>query len=178
METIRIELGPFSSMNSSYSTPFYKILFTIGLGSTLFFFPFYLIVSGKNKNLDQIYQGLREPGPTVFGTLTESVRIEKSGRRAYLVTYRVPDESGKLYEITEQVDENLHQRLRVGDSIEVRRQTLETFGKTRVLARIKKNSLFINDFDFLETFAATGFCFSGILLAAGLYYWIFKGRAA
>ncbi|AYV57807.1 hypothetical protein [Leptospira kmetyi] len=165
-------------MNSSYTTPFYKILLTIGCSSILFFLPFYLIVSGENKHLDQVYQSLREPGPTVFGTLTESVRVEKSGKRAYLVSYRVPDELGKLYEITEQVDENLHQRLRVGDSIEVRRLTFETFGKTRVLARIKKNSLFINDFDFLETFAMAGLCFSGLLLFSGIYYWIFKDQAA
>lgn len=121
-----------------YFTPFYKILFTIGFGSILFFLPFYLFVHSENKQLDRIYQKLKEPGSTVFGTLTESVRIEKSGGRAYLVSYRVPDEFGKLYEITEQVDENLYQRLRVGDSIEVRIQTLETFGKIRMLARIKK----------------------------------------
>ncbi|MCG6169812.1 hypothetical protein LFX25_18055 [Leptospira sp. FAT2] len=165
-------------MDSSYSTPFYKILFTLGWSSILFFLPFYWIVSGENKHLDQVYESLREPGPTVFGTLTESVRVEKSGKRAYLVSYRVPDESGKLHEITEQVDENLSQRLRVGDSIEVRRQTFETFGKVRVLARIKKNSLFINDFDFLEMFALIGLCFSGTIIGAGIYYWIFKGRAA
>ncbi|AOP36234.1 hypothetical protein A0128_19585 [Leptospira tipperaryensis] len=164
--------------SSSYSTPFYKILFVLGLGSILFFLPFYLVVSGENKHLDQVYQSLREPGATVFGTLTESVRVEKSGKRAYLVSYRVPDESGKLHEITEQVDENLYQRLRVGDSIEIRRKTFETFGKIRVLARIKKNSLFINDFDFLEIFALTGLCFSGILILTGIYYRIFKGRAA
>ncbi|AXR62807.1 hypothetical protein [Leptospira mayottensis] len=166
-------------MNFTFnSTPFYKILFAIGFGSISFFFPFYLIVSSENKHLDQVYRSLREPGPTVFGTLTESIRIEKPGRRAYLVSYRVPDEFGKLYEITEQVDENLHKRLRVGDSIEVRRQTFETFGKIQVLARIKKNSLFINDFDFLEMFSMIGLCFSGILLATGLYYRIFKDRVA
>ncbi|MBM9502278.1 hypothetical protein JWG44_18665 [Leptospira sp. 201903071] len=163
--------------SSSYSTPFYKILFVLGLGSILFFLPFYLVVSGENKHLDRIYQSLREPGATVFGTLTESVRVEKSGKRAYLVSYRVPDESGKLHEITEQVDENLYQRLRVGDSIEIRRKTFETFGKIRVLARIKKNSLFINDFDFLEIFALTGLCFSAALILTGIYYGIFKGRA-
>ncbi|RHX84110.1 hypothetical protein [Leptospira stimsonii] len=164
--------------SSSYSTPFYKILFVLGLGSVLFFLPFYLVVNGENNHLDQVYQSLREPGPTVFGTLTESVRVEKSGKRAYLVSYRVPDESGKLHEVTEQVDENLYQRLRVGDSIEIRRKTFETFGKIRVLARIKKNSLFINDFDFLEIFALTGLCFSGILIFAGIYYRVFKGREA
>ncbi|PJZ52849.1 hypothetical protein CH380_12340 [Leptospira adleri] len=164
--------------SSSFSTPFYKILFILGLGSILFFLPFYLVVSGENKHLDQVYQSLREPGSTVFGTLTESVRVEKSGKRAYLVSYRVPDESGKLHEITEQVDENLYQRLRVGDSIEIRRKTFETFGKVRVLARIKKNSLFINDFDFLEIFALIGLGFSGILILTAIYYWIFKGRAA
>ncbi|EMM98297.1 hypothetical protein LEP1GSC021_4348 [Leptospira noguchii str. 1993005606] len=160
-----------------YSTPFYKILFTIGFGSILFFLPFYLFVHSENKQLDWIYQKLKEPGPTVFGTLTESVRIEKSGGRAYLVSYRVPDEFGKLYEITEQVDENLYQRLRVGDSIEVRIQTLETFGKIRMLARIKKNSLSINDFNFLEMFSKIGLCFSLILLAVGFYYRIFKDQA-
>lgn len=164
--------------SSSYSTPFYKILFILGLGSILFFLPFYLVVSDENKHLDQVYQSLREPGATVFGTLTESVRVEKSGKRAYLVSYRVPDESGKLHEITEQVDENLYQRLRVGDSIEIRRKTFETFGKIRVLARIKKNSLFINDFDFLEIFALIGLGFSGILILTGIYYGIFRGRAA
>ncbi|EMJ55961.1 hypothetical protein LEP1GSC013_0169 [Leptospira interrogans serovar Valbuzzi str. Duyster] len=160
-----------------YSTPFYKILFTIGFSSTLFFLPFYLFIHTENKQLDWIYQKLKEPGSTVFGTLTESVRIEKSGRRAYLVSYRVPDEFGKLYEITEQVDENLYQRLRVGDSIEVRIQTLKTFGKIRMLARIKKNSLSINDFDFLEMFSKIGLCFSVILLATGFYYRIFKDQA-
>ncbi|EMO52404.1 hypothetical protein [Leptospira noguchii] len=160
-----------------YSTPFYKILFTIGFGSILFFLPFYLFIHAENKQLDQIYQKLKEPGPTVFGTLTESVRIEKSGGRAYLVSYRVPDEFGKLYEITEQVDENLYQRLRVGDSIEVRIQTLETFGKIRMLARIKKNSLSINDFNFLEMFSKIGLCFSLILLAVGFYYRVFRDQA-
>ncbi|MBM9578070.1 hypothetical protein JWG45_13010 [Leptospira sp. 201903070] len=164
--------------SSSYSTPFYKILFVLGLGSILFFLPFYLVVTEENKHLDQIYQSLREPGATVFGTLTESVRVEKSGKRAYLVSYRVPDESGKLHEVTEQVDENLYQRLRVGDSIEIRRKTFETFGKIRVLARIKKNSLFISDFDFLEIFALTGLCFSAILILTGIYYRIFRDRVA
>ncbi|MDV6236413.1 hypothetical protein CH379_012325 [Leptospira ellisii] len=165
-------------MNSEYSTPFYKILLILGCGALLFFFPFYLRISSENRHLDEVYHRLREPGETVFGTLTESVRVEKSGRRAYVVSYRVPDETGKLHEITEQVDENLYRRLRVGDSIEVRRRTFETFGKIRVLARIKKNSLFVNDFDFMETFSLTGLCFSGILILIGSYYRVFKGRAA
>ncbi|XDD52492.1 hypothetical protein AB3N59_19935 [Leptospira sp. WS92.C1] len=166
-------------MNShSDSTPFYKILFILGFSSVIFFLPFYLIISSENAHLNQAYQSLRGPGETVFGTLTESVRIQKSGQRAYLVSYRVPDESGKLHEITEQVDANLYQRLRVGDSIEVRRKTFETFGKVRILARIKKNSLFINDLDFLEIFSLAGLTFSGILILTGSYYLIFRGRAA
>ncbi|EQA46635.1 hypothetical protein LEP1GSC050_0415 [Leptospira broomii serovar Hurstbridge str. 5399] len=164
-------------MNKTSSTPFFRILFVLGWGSFAFFLPLFGIVYWENQNMEAVYASLSSSGPREFGVLMENTRLEKLGRTVHLYTYLVPDEIGKKHEVTEEVDEMTNRRMRVGDTITVRRQTWFSLGKPKVISRIVGNKAPIPSFHFLEELFLGGILYSLVLIGLGLYYRAFKAQA-
>ncbi|TGK09057.1 hypothetical protein EHO60_13645 [Leptospira fletcheri] len=164
-------------MDQTPRTPFYKILFALGWGSLAFFLPLFGVAYWENRNLESVYDRLSSSGPKEFGVLMENSRLEKFGRPVHLYTYLVPDETGKKHEVTEEVDDLTQRRMRVGDTIAVRRQTWVSLGKNRILSRIVGNRAPTPSFHFLEGLFAAGIAYSLFLVGMGAYYRAFKAKA-
>ncbi|PJZ70723.1 hypothetical protein CH373_07290 [Leptospira perolatii] len=156
------------------STPFFRILFVMGFLSLVFFVPLYLVVRGENVHQAELYKSLTGPGKKEFGVLTEKTNLEKLGRTVHLYTYLVSDEFGKKHEVTEEVDEQTHLRLRVGDTVNVRCKTWTSLGKRRLIARILGNKAPTPNFHFMEILFLNGIAYSLLIIGIGTYYRIFK----
>ncbi len=159
-----------------YSTPFYKVLFIMGWISLAFFLPLFAVVYWESRNLDSAYKALSLPGTKEFGVLVEDTKLNKLGRSVHVYTYLVPDEQGKKFEVTEEVDELTNRRMRVGDTVQVRTHTWHSFGKTRILGRIVGNMASPPSFEFMEEFFLFGILFSMGLIAYSFYYRTFKAE--
>lgn len=161
-----------------YSTPFYKILFIMGWVSLAFFLPLFGVVYWEGKSLDSIYRFLSLPGGAKeFGVLVEDTKLNKLGRTVHVYTYLVPDEQGKKFEVTEEVDELTNRRMRVGDTVQVRTRTWNNLGKTRILGRIVGNTAAPPSHSFMEMFFLFGIAFSVGLVLLSFYYKTFKAEA-
>ncbi|MBE7413495.1 MAG: hypothetical protein L6Q54_06835 [Leptospiraceae bacterium] len=120
-------------------THLYKIFFVLSIAFLIFFGLLTLFSFHKKLFLEENYKNLSETQPS-FATLSEYHPIVVAGRKKHIYTYLVPDNKGKLYEVVEMADPILHKRLRVGDSIPIRKKIIYYFSKKIVIAKIENNS--------------------------------------
>jgi len=109
---------------------------------------------------------------TVFARLTEYHTIKKFSGTYHSYTYKVPDFDGELHEVTEIVDNELNRKLRVGDTVQVKRKTVKLFGKTTVISMINGNKLSFKPLDLLIQIGKTGTVFFIALLLTGFFSWL------
>jgi len=153
----------------SKTTPIYKILLTLSVCFFLLFGSFYLLVIDRNRILKKNYSSLLESGNTTFATLTEYHPVFRNGKKEHAYTYLVPDEIGKLHEITETVDPSTNIRLRIGDTVVTKQKTIEIYGKEYIISRIEGNREDFPNFQLMERLAISGLCLGGILFLLAIY---------
>lgn len=164
--------------DSHHYTPLHRVLLTLGISLFLFFVPLFSIVQKEHAKLQSEYSDLRNTSEPIFAQLVEHTTVAKGQRSIDLYTYLVPDEMGKMHEVTEKVDPELDRKLRVGDTVAVRRRTIEIFGKTKMISYIEENKIGPKTFDFLVLFSKMGVLFSFLVLITGGVSWRFRGRVA
>lgn len=125
---------------SAHPTPVYKIFFVMSLVFLLFFGLLTILSIHRNSFLKENYSALLSDGTFGFATLSEYHPVIDANGKKHVYTYLVPDDSGKLNEVVEMVDPVIQRRLRVGDSVQIRRRTVRYLTKEMVLARIENNS--------------------------------------
>ena len=153
-------------------TPLYKILFFLG-GSLLLFFASitYLLVHESDK-MTAARKELENSSPAIFAQLTEYHTIRKFSGTYHSYTYKVPDFDGELHEVTEVVDNELNRKLRVGDTVPVKRKTVELFGKTTIISMINGNKLSYKPLGLLIQIGETGTVFFIVIVLIGFFNWL------
>ncbi|MCE9499045.1 MAG: hypothetical protein K8R21_00770 [Leptospira sp.] len=157
-------------INESTTTPLHKILLALSFCFFLLFGSFYLLVKDRNNILEKNYQLLIGSGSPVFATLTEYHPVLRDGKKDHVYTYLVPDEMGKLHEITESVDNVTNRKLRIGDTVITKRKTIQIYGKEYVISRIEGNQENFPNFKLLENLAISGFCLGGMFFLSAIYH--------
>ena len=71
---------------------------------------------------------------------------------------------GKIHEITESIEHDLNKKLRVGDTVPVRRRTVEILGKKELIASIQKSDSPHHSFYILERFLFLGMVTFAVLV--------------
>lgn len=163
-------------MNSSekLATPFYKILTVLSLSLLIVFAVFFAVIRERNNELKKEYQRIESDGRRVFATLTEYHKVTVNSKKFHTYTYMVPDEKGKLFEITETVDDKTYIKLRIGDTIQTKQIKVKIAGKEKILSRIIGNTYPFPEYDYIEKFCISGLAFGfGVLLLAGVVF-VFK----
>lgn len=127
---------------------------------------FYGWCSVERSHLSDEYSRIREPIFQAFAVLTEHQPKHKK------FTYQVPDEIGRIHEITEIVDAVSGRKLRVGDTVAVHRKSIVSFGKAEVLSRIDSNSTAWNPYAFMTVILSigTGFFLAVAILSTGILF--------
>lgn len=101
---------------------------------TIIFAIFFLWIHIERKQLVIDYNSLRSPDNQSFAVLLEYLQKHRK------FTYQVPDERGRIHEITEYVDSISSRRLRVGDTVRVHRKSIYSFGKSEIISSIDSNT--------------------------------------
>ena len=109
---------------------------------------------------------------TVFGQLTEYHAIKKYRGIIHSYTYKVPGEYGNLHEVTKIVDSELNRKLRVGDTVAVKRKTVESFGKKTVISKIAGNKMSYQSFDLMIKITMAGTLFFTFILLLSFLVWL------
>lgn len=91
-------------------------------------------------------------------------------------TYAVTDEYGKIHEVTESIDRDLNKKLRVGDTVPVRRRTVEILGKRELIATIQSKENLHHSLSILEKFLFLGMIVFGVLVLFSIPANIFKPK--
>jgi hypothetical protein len=145
-------------------TPMGKVLFVLGISIFLVFLVLFIVVQHRTKVLNEAFSQMEDKGDKVFSVLKEHfVKYQKS-KRQDIYTYNIPDETGAILEVSEAVDSNTHNRLRVGDTVECYRRVIQVSGKRTVISRIKGNIEAHTNYIYLQNMSVFGMSFSGILL--------------
>lgn len=100
---------------------------------------------------------------TIFARIKDIHSVYKRSRKNYTVTYVFSDRTGMLHERTEETDNALVSRLRVGDIAECRK--LETEKQGILYSRLKGNTVSVRRLEFIKTFSLYCLYFSILLFA-------------
>jgi len=152
-----------NNQETELNTPIYKILLLSSFFLFLFFITLFLIIKNANNKLSEYYSSLEKSEDIYFGILTEYNQVVQNSHTRHIFTYNVADSNGEIHEITESVDNNSSYKMRVGDTVAVKKQLIELFGKTRMISRIAINTLPYPLFSFLENLSLAGIVFSLLL---------------
>lgn len=144
-------------------TPFYKIIFLIGILTGLVFISANYIILKKNQFLKSGYQQLEKEGVKTFSTI-EDYRVSGDSNKKHVYTYLLTDPKGDLHEINEFVDEKTYLRLRVGNSIVTKFIMLKFLNQDIILSRIEGNNQNLPNLNLIENFSNLGIIFSALLI--------------
>lgn len=120
----------------------------------------------KNFLKSQLNQLVKPPNQS-FGVILETHPSKKK------ISYQVPDEFGKIHEVTEYMDESTFRKIRVGDSITVYRLTGLVLGKRTILSIIEKNNekhYYLQSIENLFNFFFFGFIYFIILIVSSFLF--------
>lgn len=160
----------------SQKTPFSRPISLLFFLCFLIFSIFYLLTSFRNKQFQEGYESLGNSGNRGFATIKEFHTSERKGIKNYIYTYTTYDDSGRLTDIVEYVDLQTHKKLRIGDTIEIEKMSIEVLGKKNLIARIIGNSNPPPNENLLESLASYGIVFSIFILIKALILWRYEGK--
>ncbi|MCB1178286.1 MAG: hypothetical protein KDK36_11945 [Leptospiraceae bacterium] len=130
-----------------------------------------IVVIHRDSVLKFEYSQIEKEGQTTFSVLKEHHIKYKNGKRQDIYTYEIPDEVGEMHEVSESVDANTHNRLRVGDTVVCLRKIITLSRKKLVISRIKGNTEPPMDYTFLKNYAFFGLGFSIMLIVNSFFFW-------
>ncbi len=116
----------------------------------------FVVVRYELKKEEKFLSELYIPKNKTFAVITEFHPSRKK------FTYQVPDEWGRIHEITESVDENSARRMRVGDTVMVYRKTGTLFSRSHLVSRIESNRMYPGMLISLKKFFLYGCIFFAI----------------
>lgn len=145
----------------------HKILLYFGLILVQIIGSLFFLIRYKNEFIRNEYKYLMSEGKREFAVLTKFEQVEKNYQKKYLYTYLIPDITGKLYEVIEEVDEKLKLKLRLGDTVVVRIHSMTIFNKSYTLYRMEGNKSKFYNLDYIENFVKTALLFSVFVFGLG-----------
>ncbi|MDX1961166.1 MAG: hypothetical protein SFU98_21535 [Leptospiraceae bacterium] len=160
-------------MKKNEKTHLGRALFIIGLSTFLIFLSLKLVIENYNQFYLQAFSRLNTFGEKTFAQLKDSHIITKGFQKHFLYTYRITDLEGEFFEVTEEVDEKTHRKLRVGDTVVCNKLVLNKFNKKIIVSKIQGNEFPNYDFEFMIQFSNLGILFSVILFAVSIFVILF-----
>ncbi|MCG6146241.1 hypothetical protein [Leptospira bandrabouensis] len=129
---------------------------------------FYSLVYFENQNLIIETANLNEERNRSFAIVQELSRVKNQFPIAYQCHYSFGLSNGSLHEITERIPYSIYKKLRLGDTIQVYKKEIRTFGKLTAISRIKGNEEPLPLLENLERYFRYGFIYLLVLVGVTL----------
>ncbi len=165
-------MNEVSSEIGKLETPFYKLIFYFSISSLVVFLLLYFFSIHRNQFYEKSYHEIQKHGKKTFGTISDN--FIKNEKKIFIYTYVLTDEYGVRFEISEQVDEKTHLKLRVGNTIPVKFYQTNYFHVSKIFSRIEGNFSKFPNSKFLIQFSQLGILFSILSMLLSVYYFFKK----